>query len=510
MIRAAAAASSGALLAASFPVGAPWLAWVAFAPLFVAIRGAGGWRPALRLGVIAGAVLVAFALSWMIGTLQVFAALDLWLCLPLFAVFCLWTGVPFGLWAALLARGPWPKRHGLLFAALALPGIWSLWPAVLPFTFAVGLAARPAWIQAAELGGVPLVEGLVVLCGALLAEAWCARGAAARLRWLGLAAAIPLMCELAGAWRIEGLAGETRRTVRFGLVQPNIPLMWPDKQARLARLREASAAAEAAGAEIVVWPENIYPWTVDRPWIRDFDDDDRILARHRLPTLFGAGSAADDDAFGYNSAFFMDAEGALRGRFDKVLLVPLGEEIPVVDPNWAKDLVPGMAHNFAGQGPERFVVTPGPPGSAAPPVVLGPLICYEDIFPGFARRVAGQEGGVEAFVSLTNDTWFGATDLPWQHLALAQFRSVEHRIPSVRSVNSGPSSIVDRAGRVVASTAVREATTTATPEQLVAAVEIGRNSAEAPTLFARGGWLFVHVCQAMALLLALGRRRSAD
>jgi hypothetical protein len=90
-------------------------------------------------------------------------------------------------------------------------------------------------------------------------------------------------------------------------VQPNIPLLWDDKQARLARLRGPSAAAQAAGAELIVWPENIYPWPLDRPFERDFSDADRVLAEHSLPTIFGAGNIADSDDYGYNSAFMMAA-----------------------------------------------------------------------------------------------------------------------------------------------------------------------------------------------------------
>jgi apolipoprotein N-acyltransferase len=211
----------------------------------------------------------------------------------------------------------------------------------------------------------------------------------------------------------------------------------------------------------------------------------------------------------------MQADGAVSGRYDKVLLVPLGERIPLVDPEWTKGLVPGMAHNFAGAGPERFLVTPGRPGAKASPIALGPLVCYEDVFADFAATVAAQPGGIEAFVNLTNDTWFGATSEPWGHLALAQFRSVEHRIPMLRAVNSGPSSLVDRTGRVAATTGVRAVAVDALvpPEHLVVDLELGRSTADAPTMFARGGWLFLHVCQVSAIVLAaaaLRRRRQAN
>lgn len=510
-LRLIAAASTGALLALAFPPhGPPALAWLAPAPLYLAAHAADGPREALRLGLVAGATMTAIAVSWMLALLGTFGELPLWAALPLFAIYCLWTGAPFAAWAWLLSSWTCPKRLAPLAAAAAFVGLWWSWPAIFPFTVVLGLPQHPAWIQPAELGGVALVELLVFTSAGLLAEAWRAPDRRARVAPLTLALAIPLVTALLGHWRMTVVDRETTRTVRVGLVQPNIPLLWFDRQARLARLREPSAAAEAAGADIIVWPENIYPWTLNRPFPRDFTDDDRILARHARPTLFGAGNAADSDLYGYNSAFHMAADGAVVGRFDKVLLVPLGEEIPLVDPAWAQGLVAGMAHNLRGAGPERFLVTPGPPDSKDSPVSLGPLICYEDVFAWFARAVAVQPGGVEAFVNLTNDTWFGPTAEPWHHLALAQFRSVEHRIPTIRAVNSGPSSLIDRAGRVAATTSLRATSVDALvpPEHLVVDLELGRDTATAPTPFARVGWLLVHVCQASAALLVLAAARA--
>jgi len=248
--------------------------------------------------------------------------------------------------------------------------------------------------------------------------------------------------------------------------------------------------------------------------MRDVEDDDRVLALHSLPTLFGAGSIADDEAYGHNTAFYMTGDGAIRGSYDKVLLVPLGEHIPLVDPDWATAQMPGLAHNIAGTGPTRFIVEPGAPGGGTPAVSLGPLICYEDVFAEFARGVAGVVGGVEVFVNLTNDTWFGAGSEAWQHQALAQFRSVEHRVPMVRSVNSGPSAAIDRAGRIVAMTPLRAVDSAALvpAELLLVDVAVGRDTERSPTVFARFGWLLVYLCRAIAIgsLIVLwlrGRRR---
>lgn len=503
----AAAAASGVLLAASLPPqGVPVLMFVALAPLLMALRSCERWRDGLRLGYVTGAVMMAVGYPWFVGLFQVFGDLPLAAALAIFVVYCSWSAVPVAVWGALMVALPrtraWPWLAGACFT-----GLWWSWPALLPFTVTLGLASQPAFIQGAELGGAALIEWLAIGCSVCVAEALARRG---RWRWrlLAAAAGIPALMYGLGTWRIASLEGETTRTIRFGLVQPNIPLLWEDEgadQQKLARLREPSARAQAGGAEIVVWPENMYPWPLDRPMMRDVEDDDRVLALHALPTLFGAGSIADGDKYGHNTAFYMTADGDILGAYDKVLLVPLGEHIPLVDPDWATAQMPGLAHNIAGVGPTRFVVAPGPVGSEKPVVSLGPLICYEDVFAEFARGVAGVVGGVEVFVNLSNDSWFGAMSEAWEHQALAQFRSVEHRIPMVRSVNSGPSAAIDRAGRIIAGTPQRAADKHALvpAEVLLVDVPVGRDSESAPTVFARFGWLLVYLCRALALGLLL-------
>jgi apolipoprotein N-acyltransferase len=81
------------------------------------------------------------------------------------------------------------------------------------------------------------------------------------------------------------------------------------------------------------------------------------------------------------------------------------------------------------------------------------LICYEDILPAFTRAAVNATGGAsELLVNMTNDAWFGDSTEPWEHLALAQMRAIEHRRYLIRSTNSGISAIVDPVGRVMSHT----------------------------------------------------------
>jgi len=89
------------------------------------------------------------------------------------------------------------------------------------------------------------------------------------------------------------------------------------------------------------------------------------------------------------------------------------------------------------------------------------LICYEDILPRFTND-AVRHADPDLLVNITNDAWFGDSAEPWQHLALAQLRAVEHRRYLVRGTNSGVSAVIDPVGRVVArSGTFRQETVTA-------------------------------------------------
>ena len=86
-----------------------------------------------------------------------------------------------------------------------------------------------------------------------------------------------------------------------------------------------------------------------------------------------------------------------------------------------------------------------------PPV--GPLICYEAIFPG---NVVSSSPRPEWLLNITNDAWFGNTLGPYQHFAMAKVRSAEEGLPLVRVANTGISGVIDAYGRVKVQTRLGE------------------------------------------------------
>ena len=117
--------------------------------------------------------------------------------------------------------------------------------------------------------------------------------------------------------------------------------------------------------------------------------------------------------------------------------------------------------------------------------------------------------GPNAFVNITNDAWFGRTAEPYQHLALAVFRSVEHRLEMVRAVNTGVSAHIDAAGRVLGQDRIGRS---GRPADRAAPDAAGRpGDAAGGGLYRTVGDLFGFVCLLwLVVLLARPGRWSAD
>lgn len=74
------------------------------------------------------------------------------------------------------------------------------------------------------------------------------------------------------------------------------------------------------------------------------------------------------------------------------------------------------------------------------------FICYESAFPGYVRELVAH--GPQLLVNLSDDSWFGDTAEPEQHLAHAVLRAIESRRDLVRATGSGVSAFVTATGEI--------------------------------------------------------------
>ena len=146
----------------------------------------------------------------------------------------------------------------------------------------------------------------------------------------------------------------------------------------------------------------------------------------------------EDRGLYYNSVIGL---GNAEGQYRKERLVPFGEYLPLE--RWLRGTIaffdlpmPAMNPGPSGQRPIRAVGT-----------VIGNAICYEIIY---ADLVAQQARDSELLLTVSNDTWFGESIGPLQHLQMARLRALENGRYVVRATSNGVTAVIDQYGQVVA------------------------------------------------------------
>jgi apolipoprotein N-acyltransferase len=137
----------------------------------------------------------------------------------------------------------------------------------------------------------------------------------------------------------------------------------------------------------------------------------------------------------------MGPDGVVLDRYDKRILMPFGEYVPLAAAiPFLKSISPIPSEFTPGQQVSVF--------DAGGKAHIGQLICYEDLVARMTRHTT--QAGAEVLLNILNDAWYGNTVAPYQHQALALWRAIENRRYLLRASNSGVTSIIDAAGRVVA------------------------------------------------------------
>jgi apolipoprotein N-acyltransferase len=491
------AALAGFALHLAFPrPGWDLLGWVALAPVLALAVTAGTPRRAFLEGWVAGLGFFLPLLRWLTHTMTTFSTLTLPLAvLVLLAL----AGYLAAFWGGVSWTLAWLQaRFGARTLWLA-PAIWAA--AELARThflggFPWGLlgyvpSRRLLVIQIAAWTGVYGVSALLILVNTALA--WTA----VERRWRAAAVAGLISAVAVGGTSLVGrtqLASRDGPTLPVAVVQGNIPqaVKWDAAfRAETLRIYGDLTRAVAPGSRLVVWPEAAVPAYVRLEpgtlrWLTD------LAAAVRVPLLVGAPDAEREgrQVRYLNSAFLVETAG-VRGRYDKMHLVPFGEYVPLKRLLFFVEAIAAEIGDFTPGRQATLFHLEGAP--------FGTVICYEVIFPDLFRRFVA--GGASFMANITNDAWFGDSGGPLQHLAMVPLRAVENHVAIVRAANTGVSALVLPSGAIQATLPL------GTRGSLRAEVPLRRGE----TFYTRFGDVFAYACAAvsgaaLAGGLAAGRR----
>lgn len=455
------------------------LQWFAFVPVLLALaKKEITYRQTFKIGFIISLGITVGGFYWIIYATQQYGGLPWLAAFCLFIVFCLIAQLQVPLYLMLRKRALThlsPKKW-ILFSGLMYAGIESFYPKLFLDSAGHAFADSLYFSQLADIGGVFFITAVVITFSESLVYAIQKER---KLLWLP---ALILSASLTyGAFRVHQIepmleAQKTQPALRVTMIQANI-----GDYMKIAAERGLGGASQTVISEYlkysgdainlsvettgrtpdaIIWPETAYSALFGNP---QRPDERRMEERlrdfsHLYPgmMIFG-GYDQDNSKFDYNSIFFLPSSESYTYKrvptYHKNILLMFGETLPFADffPS-IKSWFPTMGFFGRGPGPEVYSV----PNYQGHDFKLAPQICYEGLFPAFSSQ--GARLGADAMINVTNDSWFGPDGEPYLHFALTRFRTIETRLPMLRSTNTGFTAAIDALGRLEGKTNLFEAT----------------------------------------------------
>ena len=235
------------------------------------------------------------------------------------------------------------------------------------------------------------------------------------------------------------------KELSVALVQLNIPqeLKWLPAQRKKTLKSLDVLTRQYWHNDLIVWPETAIPllYGQAKPFLKKMS----LLAdSHDSNIISGIpyrGPHADTGQIVVHNSITSIGNGS--GIYHKQKLVPFGEYVPL------QDILRGLIaffdlpmSNFR-KGSEHQALL------SSQDYEVAPFICYEVVYPDF---VAKQAKSADYLLTISNDSWFGNSLGPLQHLEMAQMRAAENARYMIRATNNGISAIIDEQGRILTKT----------------------------------------------------------
>ncbi len=400
-----------------------------------ALRQPGSPKSHFKTGFAYGAGYFLIGVSWVYVSMVEHAATPVLLAGLFTLLFCLAMALYFGVFAYLYKRYC-DQRQGLL-GLLLFASLWVLMDLLrgwlltgFPWLY-LGYAGLPTWLSGyAPVIGQHGITWLLVLSALMLV--------ASLRNKVYLVLLMAIWSAGLGLQQIPWTqAGETRQ---ISLLQGNVELAkkWHPKQLQPTLEYYFSATYEQLDSDIIIWPET----AIATYWDNVYDAAKGLhdLAADKGTTVIAGTVTRQQATAGADYYNALVAFGAQQGIYAKQRLVPFGEYVPFE--NWlrgAMQLFDLPMSGFRIPPAEQQLLVNGTTPIAG-------NICYEIAYAGL---VAKQARHAQLLVTVSNDTWFGDTWAPWQHLQMAQMRALENGRPVARSTNSGVSALIDHQGNIV-------------------------------------------------------------
>lgn len=348
--------------------------------------------------------------------------------------------LPTWIWARWIRRNDAPLADALAFAAmwLAQEAFRGWFLTGFPWLYSGYSQLDGPLSGLAPMGGMWLISFTLALSAALLCNL-----PRLRTHTPSLAAGVIL---LVAPW-VLGLSLKNHEwttpagaPLSVAAIQGNVAqsMKWDPAQldAQLALYRDMTFRSKRA--DLIVWPETAIPILKESAegylsMLGRFAADRHSALITGVPIRQKGGHGENR----YYNGITVVGEG--DGTYLKQKLVPFGEYVPL------QDLLRGVIAFFdlpmsdfaRGPSEQALLQVKG--------YQVAPYICYEVVYPEFAAGLAAQS---DLLLTVSNDTWFGTSIGPLQHLQMAKMRALEAGRWMIRATNNGVSALINPFGKI--------------------------------------------------------------
>ncbi len=494
---------SGILIGTSYIPFPPWAIFFLFVPLWQFWLQADSLKKILIGGWITQAVLTLIGFNWVTYTIHEFGHLPWALSILGFFLFAAIAHlhIPLAgfLWRSLRKIFKTSPQQALWLLPAAHLACEMLYPMIFDWHLGYTLlwGGLPL-AQLAEWVGFRGLSGLILLFNAATLVLWQGRHVRTRPWWFIAFASAACFIFLNGIGALlPSLLPPTDDTAKVLIVQANIGNQEKLQAETGDFFREVilqkyidltEKGLKERQPDFVVWPETAFPHLLSEPHFSSSAYAARLkefLKDRKLFLATGAYSLHPRTDQVMNSFFTLDGEGrVIAPAYSKTHLLAFGEYFPLSDQlPFLHSLLPQVGTFGRGEGPQVL-----PLGRFS----LGPQICYESLFDAFTRSLAKQNA--QLIVNVTNDSWYGDWQEPWQHLYMTLARAIEVRRPLIRATNTGISTVVLANGKILEQSPLNQ--------EWHGYFEVPLNSNPKKTLFMGWGFYFAWVLIGALLIFA--------
>jgi apolipoprotein N-acyltransferase len=450
---------SGILIGTSYIPFPPWASLFGFVPLWIFWNRQTRFRDVFLGGLTTSFVFTLIGFNWVTYMLHEFAHLD-W---PIAVLGMLFYGVIAHLYVPLAGilwfmgqrKFKWPERLSLWLMAIItiLCEAYSFTLFDWNFGYSWYGANIPIY-QWAEFIGFSGLSAATLLCNLPLYIAWQKRKQNAGKIILASVITGFILLNLGGLW-LKARLPQPDASFKTLLIQASTENS--EKMAAelgkgysneilnryITLTDKALKTHNDKKIDFAMWPETAFPALLGE----QFKHNElpialaQFLHDRQLPLITGAYSVDEQSNLITNSLFVLNKDGEIvPPHYSKTILLAFGEYIPGEQffPQ-IRDWLPPTGHFARGSGPTTLLNWNG--------YKMGGQICYESLFPGFSRSLA--ELGAQFIVNVTNDSWYGSWQEPYQHMYMTLARGVEFRRPVLRVTNTGISTVSLASGEIL-------------------------------------------------------------